>query len=67
MYAILLDTPRDAEVCIRNLHVAAGADVRLLGIDQRLQWRNSGDDLIIHLPAPLADSPAHALRMPLPT
>ena len=35
LYAILLDTPREAEVCIRNLHAAVGADVRLLGIDQR--------------------------------
>ncbi|MGA7873886.1 MAG: alpha-L-fucosidase [Candidatus Binatus sp.] len=67
LYAILLDTPREAEVRIRHLHAAAGADVRLLGIDQRLQWRNSGDDLIVRLPPPLADSPAHALRMPLPT
>jgi len=40
--------------------------VHLLGIDRQLLWRNSGDDLIVRLPASLADRPAHALRMPLP-
>jgi alpha-L-fucosidase len=67
LYALLLDTPREAEVRIRSLRAADGAEVRLLGIDERLKWRQSGDDLIVRLPAPLPDRPAHALRMSLPT
>ena len=67
LYALLLDTPREVEVRIRNLRAAAGVEVRLLGSDQRLQWHQSGDDLIVRLPAPLPDRPAHALRMPIPT
>lgn len=67
LYAVLLDTPREVEVCIRDLREAAGGEVRLLGSDERLKWRQSGDDLIVRLPAPLPDQPAHALSMSVPT
>ena len=67
LYAMLLDTPGEAEIRIRNLHAAGGSEVRLLGIDERLKWRQSGSDLIVRLPAPLPDSPAHALRISVGT
>jgi alpha-L-fucosidase len=67
LYALLLDTPREVEVRIRNLRAAPGVEVRLLGSDERLKWRRSGDDLIVDLPAPLPDHPAHAFRMSIPT
>jgi len=62
-YALLLDTPREAEVRIHELRTAAGAEVRLLGSDARLRWRQDGDDLIVALPSPLPDSPVHALEL----
>ena len=64
---MLLDTPQEVEVRIRSLRAVAGVEVRLLGSDERLKWRQSGDDLIVRLPAPLPDHPAHALRMSVPT
>ena len=52
LYAILLDTPRAPELRIQNLQAPANANVHLLGIDHPLQWRNTPDDLIVHLPSP---------------
>jgi len=67
LYALLLDTPREAEVRVQGMRATAGSEVRLLGHDERLEWRQSAEDLIVRLPAPLPDRPAHAVRMaPLP-
>jgi alpha-L-fucosidase len=66
LYAILLDTPRTPEVRIQNLHAPDNADVHLLGTDHPLQWRNTANDLIVHLPSRLHETPAHSLRIPLP-
>jgi alpha-L-fucosidase len=63
LYALLLGTPRAVEIRIPGMRVTAGSEVRLLGHEERLQWRQSGGDLIVRLPAPLPDHPAHALRM----
>jgi alpha-L-fucosidase len=63
LYALLLGTPHGVEVCLRGVRATAGSEVRLLGHDQRLKWRQSGEDLIVRLAAPLADQPAHALRI----
>ena len=67
LYVLLLDTPREVEVRIRGLRAAAGGEVHLLGSDEHLKWRQSGDDLIVRFSAPLPDRPAHALRMSIPT
>ena len=68
LYALVLDTPREDEVRIRNLPAPAnGGDVRLLGSDERLAFRQSGDDLIVRLPAQLRDQSVHAIRMSAPT
>jgi alpha-L-fucosidase len=62
LYALLLDTPRDVEVRIHGMRATADSEVHLLGHAERLTWRQSGEDLIARLPAPLPDQPAHALR-----
>jgi len=54
LYAMLLGTPRETEICIRDLRVAPAAQVRLLGGDSRLDWRQDGADLIVRLASPLA-------------
>ena len=67
LYALLLDTPRASEVRVRDLTVADGATVRLLGHDASLAWRRADGDLAVTLPKPLAPQAAHALRIaPLP-
>jgi alpha-L-fucosidase len=50
LYALLLGTPREHEVCIRDVRATAG-------------WRQRGEDLNVQLLEPLRDQPAHALRM----
>ena len=67
LYALLLDTPRASEVRVRDLTVADGATVRLLGHDASLAWRRADGDLAVTLPKPLAPQAAHTLRIaPLP-
>ena len=63
LYALLLGTPRAVEVRIQGMRPTAGSAVSLLGRDGRLTWRQDGEDLIVRLPAPLPDRPAHALRV----
>jgi len=68
LYFLLLGTPAEGDVCVRGMRAAAGSEVRLLGHDERLKWRQRGDELIVRLPPPpLPDRPAHVLRLsPLP-
>jgi alpha-L-fucosidase len=66
LYVLLLGTPREVEVRIQGMHATADSEVRLLGHNERLEWRQSGEDLIVRLPAPLRDQPAHALSMAPP-
>ena len=63
LYAMLLETPRATEICIRDLRVAPAAQVRLLGGDSRLGWRQDGADLIVRLAAPLAGGAAHSFAI----
>jgi alpha-L-fucosidase len=63
LYAILLETPRATAICIRDLQIAPDSEVRRLGDDSRLEWRQDGADLMIRLAAPLADSAAHAFAI----
>ena len=63
LYALLLSTPRGAEVRIQGLRARAGSAVHLLSHDEQLTWRQRGEDLIVRLPAPLLDEPAHAFRI----
>lgn len=64
---LLLDTPRGDEVRVRELRVADGASVHLLGCDAPVAWRRADDDLVVRLPATLPRQAVHALRVtPLP-
>jgi len=66
LYALLLGTPRGVEVRLRGTRATAGSEVRWLGHEQRPKWRQSGEDLIVQLAAPLPDHPAHALKIEHP-
>jgi len=66
LYAILLETPREAEICIRDLRVAPTAQVRSLGGDACLGWRQDGADLIVRLAVPLAAGAAHSFAISPP-
>jgi hypothetical protein len=63
LYAMLLETPRDAEICIRDVRVDPAAQVRLLGGDSRLDWRQHGADLIVRLAAPLTGGASHSFAI----
>ena len=61
--ATLLGTPTESEITIEGVEAPAGAEIRLLGRDGVLRWRQDGADLLIELPADLPESPAHSLAI----
>ena len=63
LYALLLETPCEGEVRIRDLRAPGGAVVSVLGHDERLPWRQRDGDLILRLPARLPQRPAHGFRI----
>ena len=63
LYATLLGTPAESEIAIESLNVPKRAEIRLLGRDAELSWRQDGADLWIELPGDLPDSPAHSLEI----
>jgi alpha-L-fucosidase len=63
LFAILMDTPPGETVTIKSLEAASGSVVKLLGWDGELIWRQAGSDLLIVLPGPLPDIPAHAFKI----
>ena len=63
LYALLLDTPREAEIRIKDLRVSAGSDLRLLGWEEPLTWSQQGEDLVVALPTPLPNYSAYAIRV----
>jgi len=65
VYAILLDTPKSSEVKIKSLMAQKGTQMRLFekGGSIKLKWNQHGDDIWIHLPHNLPDSPAYTIKM----
>ena len=62
LYAILLDTPQQPQVTLTGLTIPAGASVTLFGYgDIAAVQRDSG--LTVTLPSPLADAPAHTIKI----
>jgi alpha-L-fucosidase len=63
LYAIVLSEARAGDLVIRGLESAAIRDVSLLGVDDTLAWSQSGDELVVTLPAQGPAGPAHTLRL----
>ena len=62
VYAIMLDTP-EREFALRGVDAAEVGAVRLLGLDEPLDWRVSDGVLGVRLPERLPVSPAHVLAI----
>jgi alpha-L-fucosidase len=65
LYAIVLGSAETNELTLRGVRARPSSDVTLLG-GGSVRWQQRGEDLQVALDAPLRDSPAHALRIPLP-
>ncbi len=63
LYALLLEAPRGAEVRIPGVRVRDGGEVRLLGCEPTLAWRQCGDQLAVDFPSPHAVQPVHGLAI----
>ena len=66
LYAMILGRPRDGvPVTIKSLAPAAGnaSDVGLLGSQDKLQWKQTAQGLIVTLPADAAAEPAYVLKI----
>ena len=67
LFATLLATPSTPGFELRNLHLAPGSTVSLLGAQKPVTWRQTDTGLAVTVPSPWPDSPAHALRItPVP-
>lgn len=65
-YAILLGTPAEKRVIIRQTRLAPGSTVRLLGCAIAPTWVQAGPDLRINLPERLPEQPAYAVALDPP-
>ncbi len=62
VYAILLDLPQ-REFGIRGVDAAALSGVRILGLDETVDWRVTDDMLTVRLPERMPVSPSHVLAL----
>ena len=66
VYAILLDRPPGTSATFRDLPVAPGSRVELLGSASPLVWERRGADLVVQLPAAVPGEHAFPLRITPP-
>jgi len=62
LYALLLGRPAPGSVMLKDVALPPGAHARLLGGGE-LASLKKGTDLVLQLPAPLPDEPAHAVAL----
>ena len=62
LYALLLGRPAAGSVMLKDVALPPGAHARLLGGGE-LASLKKGTDLVLQLPAPLPDEPAHAVAL----
>lgn len=65
LYAIVFGGAEANELTLRGVCARPSSEVTLLGRGP-VRWEQRGEDLRVTLDAPLPESPAHALRIPLP-
>jgi alpha-L-fucosidase len=65
LYAIVLGNASPLELTLRGVCARPSSEVTLLGRGP-VAWEQRGEDLRIALDAPVPNSPAHALGVPLP-
>ena len=63
VYAILVETPGTLRFAFRDIDVSGLKDVRLLDVDDPIEWSVVDDRLNITLPERLPVSPAHTIRL----
>lgn len=66
LYAILLGTPQEKRLVLRQVRLSPGGTVRLLGHASPLSWAQAGPDLRIDLAEPLPEEPAHVFELTYP-
>jgi alpha-L-fucosidase len=62
LYALLLGAPTGGSITLRDVTLPAGARVRIVG-GAALAAVRQGADLVLALPSPLSDEPAHAVAL----
>jgi alpha-L-fucosidase len=63
LYAILMDTPENANITIKNLQMPREATIAILGKSGVLEWRQDGENVAVSLPGEMPDQPAHVLMI----
>jgi hypothetical protein len=62
LYALLLGRPTGGSITLRDVELPAGARARLVG-GAVLAAVRQGTDLVLSIPGPLPDEPAHAVAL----
>ncbi len=63
LYAILLAKPNTREISIESLRLKDGTQVQMLGVNGKLSWTASGENLTLTLPNELPGDHAYALKI----
>jgi len=63
LYTILMDTPKKANIIIKNFQAPRESTIVFLGTSGVLEWQQKGEDLLISLPDEIPDQPAHVLMI----
>ena len=66
VYAVLLGTPQDDPVVIRDLELEPGTSVEPLGFRSPLTWEQGSEGVAIALQGLVHGAPAHSIRMSPP-
>jgi len=65
IYIILLGIPKKKEIIIENISLEPISNIKLLGIEDQLSWKQKNGNLIIKLPAKTEESPAITFKTEL--
>lgn len=63
LYVFILEKPKFPDILINDLVICRYADVKLLGKEEKLKWKQEGKRLKIYLPEDLPDFPVYTLSI----
>lgn len=63
LYAVIMNEKTGDNVSIKDLTIPENAVLTLLGSDEVLEWKQSGDDLSVTLPADKKEQFAYTIKI----
>jgi alpha-L-fucosidase len=63
LFVFLLDSPKKSTITINSLIIAKEAKIKWLGYEESINWVQKDQDLQIHVPKTLSESPAYTISI----